>query len=272
MTGSTAVTRPLAGRCTCTPCAVRTWIYGSRFETRITSSPENWSCSRWRSVSGFHRAATSSCSRRSFACRAAGRAGRRPEARSSGRGCANGRITPSPRSIARTPATQPRQLRCATAIVINATATPRMVNRITMYLRVSSLRRCAKLMSCSITSVASVSSPRRSPAVATCTAPWGRSSTKPVPVPARRLMLQSIDDGKLCVLRIRRPSASHSPSASSRSSAVARSSSASMREFDFDSSRSPTCSSSERATNDDRMSRSRTNQRCISESTSGTER
>ena len=39
ITGSSAVTRPLAGRCTWMPSGVRTWMYGSRLETTITSLP-----------------------------------------------------------------------------------------------------------------------------------------------------------------------------------------------------------------------------------------
>ena len=53
----------------------------------------------------------------------------------------NGFRIPSPRSMARTPAIHPRQLRCATNTVIREMMTPSTVKKMMMYLRVAALRR-----------------------------------------------------------------------------------------------------------------------------------
>jgi hypothetical protein len=56
------------------------------------------------------------------------------------------------------PATQPRQLISAITTVISATTAAMAAKSHSTYLRVSALRRCAKLMSCTI-----ISSPSSAP-------------------------------------------------------------------------------------------------------------
>ena len=62
-------------------------------------------------------------------------------------GWEKGRTRPSPRSMARTPFIQPRQLRWATKTVIKEIMTPSTAKRTMTYLRVSELRRSTKLIS-----------------------------------------------------------------------------------------------------------------------------
>ena len=76
------------------------------------------------------------------------------------------------------PATQPRQLISAITTVMSATTAAIAAKSHSTYLRVSALRRCAKLMSCTI-----ISSPRTAPSATigfaeTCSAPSASSSTK----------------------------------------------------------------------------------------------
>ena len=121
ITGSSAVTRPLAGRCTRMPCGVFTWMYGSRFDTTMMSSPRISPRSTARSVSCVQRCCDSSVGRnwcsssRSSACTS------RAIGRSSGAVSADGRRMPSPRRSARRPATQPRHDSWAMTTVISAT-------------------------------------------------------------------------------------------------------------------------------------------------------
>ena len=154
ITGSSAVTSPLAGRCT-DPCRraahVDVGLAVGDDDDLVAAQPI---VSNERNAAGVHVIAPTSCDRRSLR-RSRSIARRSPTSGcSSGLGCENGRMTPSPRSIARTPATQPRQLICAISNVISASTSPSPVNSSTTPRRVSSLRWSTKLMSCTIINVA----------------------------------------------------------------------------------------------------------------------
>ncbi len=181
MIGSMAVTSPLAGRQVAITSPCLTWMYGSRFDTTMTSCPGR---SEWRiarSVSGVHASCSSSRDR----CSAS--RSRISARRSPAMGCSSGasstseeRHRPSPRSRACSPFTQPRQLSCATTTVMSAIAPPRPTKKRNRYLRVSSLRRTTKLMSCTRASCpAATPPPIVSGRTDTRRGPYGLLSSRP---------------------------------------------------------------------------------------------
>ena len=76
------------------------------------------------------------------------------------------------------PATQPRQLISAMTTVMSATTAAMPAKSHSTYLRVSALRRCAKLMSCTIMSSPSTAPSATMGCAETCSAPSESSSTK----------------------------------------------------------------------------------------------
>ena len=116
------MTSPLAGRCiddVTSPS--RTWMYGSRLETTITSLPRSSRSRISRSVSGVQRSCSSSrnrCSALEIADERAQIVGDRLQL-GVVRSPAPAGASPSPRISARMPCTQPRQLSCAMTTVIS---------------------------------------------------------------------------------------------------------------------------------------------------------
>ncbi len=85
----------------------------------------------------------------------------------------DGRRSPSPRSNARMPCTQPRQLNCAMTTVRSETITPSPGTGRSTYRLVSSLRRVTKLMSCTRTRLPPATSWFSSGRTDTSSGPWG---------------------------------------------------------------------------------------------------
>ena len=151
ITGSSAVTSPLAGRDTSMRSPRRAWIYGSRFDTTRTSSPRRSLCRMVLSASGDQVTWLSSRARYSDSMSRISARRSLAMGRSSGSvawgAVPAGRSRPSPRSRARTPSIHPRQLSCAITTVISETIAPSPMKKRNTYRFVSSLRRCTKLMS-----------------------------------------------------------------------------------------------------------------------------
>ncbi len=212
MIGSIAVTSPLAGCRIAIPSSWYMWMYGSRLETSSTSSPASSLRSTERSISGFQTAPRSMLRRLASTSRSSARTSPTSGCRSGLAGCWNGWMIPSPRSSARTPATQPRHDRWAMSTVISDTTTPSRMKNPIRYLRVSALRRSTKLMSCTSTSV-----PTWGPSVGianhvTCSGAGGnwRSTCASGPVPLisvqprlSRIGLRLVDDLALEVAETR---------------------------------------------------------------------
>ncbi len=128
MTGSTAVTRPLAGRLTTKPPSMSSWMYGSRFDTTMIWSPLSCVRSSVRSRSAVH-SVSGPCERRYSSSKSRSRA-RKSAANGASSGAGNNGLTsPSPRISARAPLTHPRQLNCATTTVMKAITRPSAVMR-----------------------------------------------------------------------------------------------------------------------------------------------
>ena len=133
-----------------------------------------------RSASGPHVVWLSSRERRSFSRSLTSACRSRAIGRSSGeaaRSAAGERSSMPPDSTAFRPATQPRQLISAITTVISATTAAMAANSQSTYLRVSSLRRCAKLMSCTIISSPRIALSALMGCAETCSGPSTSSST-----------------------------------------------------------------------------------------------
>ncbi len=183
-----------------------------------------------------------------------------------------GRSRPSPRSSARAPAIQPRQLSCATMSVTSAIAAPRAAIRIMRYLRVSWLRRSMKLRSCISTSWPTGPASVVIGCTLTCTGPPSICRLAPLVPETCAASMQVSSLGKRVVRRTSCPEGEHQPMATRRSSCTARSNSDCSLRPRVSLAASASDSDSALATSSPRMSRSRANQRSVSWSISGTEK
>ena len=226
-----------------------------------------------RNVSGVQFSCSSSRDRCS-ASRSRIRARKSPAiGRSSGAsGRSEGRHSPSPRSKACRPWTQPRQLSCAIATVMSAIVAPRPTKKKKRYFRVSSLRRATKLMSCTSTrspsAVPSTSSGRTETSTGPCALLSRWLSTDE---PENRSRLVHATSGGSVGLAIGGSAlAGQKAIANRRSSRVMREKSWRIRARFRVRTRSWSGSCTVFAIRVARMSRSRMNHRRVSSSTSGT--